>query len=184
MWSQKNVFVDVAADPQSVIYFTSCIHDTTPHKESVFLVLCKVHHSLRCAGLVGLSDCRATPIKGRFSCFTVWLSGNSLRDRVRSWVIQEGLRVEMLILHIEKNQMRWFGHLVRVMPALEGFKHVQLGGGSWARLRSHWRDDVIGLGLMFFLEQGGLGLCASAPAPITRIQVGGWMDGWMGGWME
>jgi len=44
------------------------------------------------------------------------VSGLSLRDRVRSSVIQEGLGVEPLLLSIERSQMRWLGHLVRMPP--------------------------------------------------------------------
>lgn len=31
----------------------------------------------------------------------------------RTSVIQEGLRVELLLLYIERNQLGWFGHLTR-----------------------------------------------------------------------
>ena len=34
------------------------------------------------------------------------VSGLSFRDRVRSSVIREGLRVELLLLHIERSKMR------------------------------------------------------------------------------
>ena len=44
------------------------------------------------------------------------VSGLSLRDRVRSSVIREGLGVEPLLLRIERSQMRWLGHLVRTPP--------------------------------------------------------------------
>ena len=36
------------------------------------------------------------------------VSGLSLRDRVRSSDIREGLRVEPLLLHMERSQLRWF----------------------------------------------------------------------------
>uniref|UniRef100_A0A3P9D6Y1 Uncharacterized protein n=1 Tax=Maylandia zebra TaxID=106582 RepID=A0A3P9D6Y1_9CICH len=44
------------------------------------------------------------------------VAGLSLRDRVRSSAIREGLRVEQLLLHIERSQLRWFGHLARMPP--------------------------------------------------------------------
>uniref|UniRef100_A0AAZ1XTU1 C-type lectin domain-containing protein n=1 Tax=Oreochromis aureus TaxID=47969 RepID=A0AAZ1XTU1_OREAU len=44
------------------------------------------------------------------------VAGLSLRDRVRSSVIFEGLRVEPLLLHIESSQLWWFGHLTRMPP--------------------------------------------------------------------
>ncbi|KAK3514114.1 hypothetical protein QTP70_005118 [Hemibagrus guttatus] len=40
--------------------------------------------------------------------------GHSLRDRVRSSVTREELRVESLLLHIERGQLRWLGHLFRM----------------------------------------------------------------------
>ena len=43
------------------------------------------------------------------------VAGLSLRDRVRSSVIREELGVDPL-LHIERSQMRWLGHLVRMPP--------------------------------------------------------------------
>ena len=42
--------------------------------------------------------------------------GLSLRDRVRSSVIREELGVDPLLHRIEKSQMRWLGHLVRMPP--------------------------------------------------------------------
>ena len=35
-------------------------------------------------------------------------------DRERSSDIQEELRVEPLLLHVERSQLMWFGHLVRM----------------------------------------------------------------------
>jgi len=48
--------------------------------------------------------------------FLCRVSGLSLRDRVRSSVIWEGLGVGLLLLSIETSQMRWLGHLVRMPP--------------------------------------------------------------------
>ncbi|KAJ7999278.1 hypothetical protein DPEC_G00213770 [Dallia pectoralis] len=44
------------------------------------------------------------------------VAGLSLRDRVRSSVIREELGVEPLFLCVERSQLRWFGHLVRMPP--------------------------------------------------------------------
>lgn len=38
--------------------------------------------------------------------FLRWVAGLSLRDRVRGSDIQQGFRVEMLLLHIKRNQLR------------------------------------------------------------------------------
>ena len=42
------------------------------------------------------------------------VAGLSLRDRVRSLVIREELGVDPLLLRVERSQMRWLGHLVRM----------------------------------------------------------------------
>ncbi|TWW77709.1 hypothetical protein D4764_12G0010990 [Takifugu flavidus] len=44
------------------------------------------------------------------------VAGLSLRDKVRSSDIREGLGVEPLLLHIERSQLGWLGHLAR-MPS-------------------------------------------------------------------
>ncbi len=44
------------------------------------------------------------------------MAGVSLRDRVRSSVIRDGLGVELLLLCVKRSQLRWFGHLVRTPP--------------------------------------------------------------------
>ncbi|GAA6107076.1 uncharacterized protein LOC111191400, partial [Tachysurus ichikawai] len=44
------------------------------------------------------------------------VAGRSLTDRVRSSGTREELRVEPLLLHIERSQLRWLGHLFRMTP--------------------------------------------------------------------
>ena len=44
------------------------------------------------------------------------MAGFSFRDRVWSLDIWEELSVEPLLLCIERNQLRWSGHLVRIPP--------------------------------------------------------------------
>jgi len=41
------------------------------------------------------------------------VAGLSLRDRVRSSDIRRKLGVELLLLRVERSQLRWFGHLIR-----------------------------------------------------------------------
>ena len=69
------------------------------------------------------------------------MSGLSLRDRVRSLFNREGLRVELLLLRIERSQMRWLGHLVRMSPGRlpgELFRAHPTG----KRPRTRWKDYV------------------------------------------
>ena len=64
------------------------------------------------------------------------VAGVSLRDRVRSSVTRERLGVEPLLLRLERSQLRWFGHLVRMpperLPIGRSSVHVPLGGDPGA----------------------------------------------------
>ncbi|KAJ7994746.1 hypothetical protein DPEC_G00252670 [Dallia pectoralis] len=67
------------------------------------------------------------------------VAGLSLRDRVRSSVIREELGVEPLLLCIERSQLRWFGHLVRMPPGRLPREVFQARRG---RPRTRWRDYI------------------------------------------
>ncbi|TWW63998.1 hypothetical protein D4764_03G0010060 [Takifugu flavidus] len=67
------------------------------------------------------------------------------RDRVRSSAIREELGVEPLLLRVERSQMRWLGHLVRMPPGrLPGavFRACPSGRRPPGRPRKRWRDYV------------------------------------------
>ncbi|TWW71659.1 hypothetical protein D4764_16G0001560 [Takifugu flavidus] len=73
------------------------------------------------------------------------VAGLSLRDRVRSSAIREELRVEPLLLRVERSQMRWLGHLVRQVFPREDPGHVgetmslDWSGNAWGSLRMSWK---------------------------------------------
>ncbi|KAK0143304.1 hypothetical protein N1851_018556 [Merluccius polli] len=73
------------------------------------------------------------------------VAGFSLRDRVRSSVIREELGLEPLLLCLERSQLRWFGHLVR-MPTgrlpWEVFQARPVGRRPRGRPRTRWRDYI------------------------------------------
>ncbi|KAK3524961.1 hypothetical protein QTP86_011742 [Hemibagrus guttatus] len=73
------------------------------------------------------------------------VAGCSLRDRVRSSVTREELRVEPLLLHIEMRQLRWLGHLFRMplgrLPG-EVFRACPTGKRPQGRPRTRWSDYV------------------------------------------
>ncbi len=74
----------------------------------------------------------------------------SLRDRMRSSDIRRELEVEPLLLLIERSQLRWFGHLVRMPPGhrpLEVFQAQLTGRRPWGRPRTRWRDYISHLGI-------------------------------------
>ncbi|KAI3353877.1 hypothetical protein L3Q82_005084 [Scortum barcoo] len=76
---------------------------------------------------------------------TGWLGKRSLRDRVRSSVTREELGVEPLLLHIERSQLRWLGHLFRMPPGRlprEVFQACPTGRRPRGRPRTRWRDYV------------------------------------------
>ncbi|TWW69209.1 hypothetical protein D4764_18G0000150 [Takifugu flavidus] len=69
----------------------------------------------------------------------------SFRDRVRSSAIREELGVEPLLLRVERSQMRWLGHLVRMPPGRlpgEVFRACPSGRRPPGRPRTRWRDYV------------------------------------------
>ncbi|CAG5932579.1 unnamed protein product [Menidia menidia] len=73
------------------------------------------------------------------------VAGLSLRDRVRSSAIREGLGVEPLLLHVERSQLRWLGHLFRMPPGRlpgEVFRARPTGRRPRGRPRTRWRDYV------------------------------------------
>ncbi|KAL3048456.1 hypothetical protein OYC64_007094 [Pagothenia borchgrevinki] len=67
------------------------------------------------------------------------VAGVSLRDKVRSSVIREGLGVEPLLLRIERSQLTLFRHLVRMPPGRLPREVFQLGRDQG------WRDDISSL---------------------------------------
>ncbi|KAL3045558.1 hypothetical protein OYC64_013764 [Pagothenia borchgrevinki] len=76
------------------------------------------------------------------------VAGVSLRDKVRSSVIREGLGVEPLLLRVEWSQLRWFGHLVRMPPgrlSREVFQARPAGRRLRGRPRTRWRDYISSL---------------------------------------
>ncbi len=67
------------------------------------------------------------------------VAGRSLRDRVRSSVTREELRVEQLLLDIKRSQLRWLGHLFRMPPGClpgEVFQVCPTGRRPWGRPRT------------------------------------------------
>ncbi|KAK0138211.1 putative uncharacterized transposon-derived protein F52C9.6 [Merluccius polli] len=73
------------------------------------------------------------------------VAGLSLRDRVRSSVIREELGVDPLLLRVERSQMRWLGHLVRMPPGRipgEVFRARPTGRRPRGRPRTRWRVYV------------------------------------------
>jgi len=73
------------------------------------------------------------------------VAGLSLRDGVRSSDIRRELEVDPLLLFVERSQLRWFGHLIWMLPGripLEFFQASPTGRRPWERRRTRWRDYI------------------------------------------
>ncbi|GAA6082711.1 uncharacterized protein LOC111191400, partial [Tachysurus ichikawai] len=73
------------------------------------------------------------------------VAGRSLGGGVGGSVAREELRVEPLLLHIERSQLRWLGHLFRMPPGRlpgEVFRACPTGRRPRGRPRTRWRDYV------------------------------------------
>lgn len=68
------------------------------------------------------------------------MAGLSLRDRARSSDVRREIRVEPLLLGVERSQLRRFGHLIR-MPFLK-FQARPSGQRPLGRPRTGWRDWI------------------------------------------
>ena len=92
-----------------------------------------------------LSERTRSRIQAAEMSFLRRVAGLSLRDRVRSSAIREELGVEPLLLHVERSQLRWLGHLYRMPPGRlprEVFRACPTGGRPPGRPRDRWRDLV------------------------------------------
>jgi len=84
-----------------------------------------------------------SPIQAAKMCFLRRVAGLSLRDRVRSSNIRTELRIEPLLLRVERSQLRW--HLIRMLPGrlpLEFFWARPTGRRPRSRPRTRWRDYI------------------------------------------
>ena len=72
-------------------------------------------------------------------------AGLTLRDRIRSSTIRESLKAESLLLHIERSQLRWLRHVLR-MPrerlAHQVFEAMPQGKRLVGRLRLTWCNYI------------------------------------------
>ena len=69
----------------------------------------------------------------------------SFRDRVRSSAIREGLGAEPLLLCVERSQLRWIGHLLRMPPGhlpREVFQTCPARRRPRGRPRTRWKDYI------------------------------------------
>ena len=58
-------------------------------------------------------------------------AGLSLRDTGRRSAVQERLRVESLLLHVERRQMEWFGDL-----------RAETGSCDWTMIQTQQQTDI------------------------------------------
>ena len=68
-----------------------------------------------------------------------------IRDRIRNQTIRNSLQLEPLSSHIERNQLRWYGHMVRMSENRLPGKVCECkpaGRRGKGRPRSTWNDTV------------------------------------------
>ena len=53
-------------------------------------------------------------------------AGLTLRDRIRSSTIRGSLKAESLLLYIERSQLRWLGHVLRMPHERRHIKSLKL----------------------------------------------------------
>lgn len=56
--------------------------------------------------------------------------GHLLREKVRHSVTQEELRIELLLIHIERSLLRWLKHLIQMCPRCLCGEACPTGRGS------------------------------------------------------
>ncbi len=86
------------------------------------------------------------------------VAGRSLRDRVRSSVTREELIVELLLLDIERSQLRWLRHLFRMPPGClpgEVFRERPTGRNTQDTLEGLYLPT--GLGMPLYSPRGAGG---------------------------
>jgi hypothetical protein len=77
------------------------------------------------------------------------VSGVTILDRVRSSEIRESLQVEPLLLRIERSQLRYYGHVVRMSEdriAGRILRARPTGRRPRGRPRARWLDNIHNLG--------------------------------------
>ena len=73
-------------------------------------------------------------------------AGLTLRDRIRSSTIQESLKAESLLLYIERSQLRWLGHVLRMLHERlvhQVFEAMPQGKGPIGRPRLTWPNYIV-----------------------------------------
>ncbi len=120
------------------------------------------------------------------------VAGISCRDKVRSSVIREELEVEPLLLCVERSQLRWFGHLVRMPPGRlprEVFQARPAGRRPRGRPRSRWRDyisaqawECCGMRQSEQVDVAREREVWSPPAETAASATQPWISGWR--WMD
>ena len=73
------------------------------------------------------------------------ISGLTLLDKVKSADIREFLNIESLLLRLERSQLRWYGHAIRMSQERTAKKllcSTPIGRRHKGRPRTRWRDYV------------------------------------------
>jgi hypothetical protein len=77
------------------------------------------------------------------------VAGLTLLDRVRSSEIRQGFNMEPALLQIERSQLRWIGHVLRMSPnrlVHKVWKARPIGRRPRGRPRTRWGDQALNIG--------------------------------------
>jgi hypothetical protein len=75
-----------------------------------------------------------------------YIIGKSRRDRIRNNDIREQLKVDNIEIDIEKNRLRWYGHIMRMADERIPKRTLEMklrGRRPKGRPRTRWMDQVM-----------------------------------------
>jgi hypothetical protein len=73
------------------------------------------------------------------------IKNNTIRDKIHTATIRENVGIKPCMQYIEKQRMKWFGHLVRMQTdelASRALHFRSSGYRVQGRLRKRWQDSV------------------------------------------
>lgn len=73
------------------------------------------------------------------------IKGITRRDRVRNEIVREELKIEPILKHIERSQLKWFGHVCRMNDKRQVktiWQTKATGTRRRGRPRKTWNDEV------------------------------------------
>jgi hypothetical protein len=70
------------------------------------------------------------------------ITKNTIRDKVHNATIRENICIKPCIQYIEKQRIKWFGHLVRIQTNQIASRALHSHPDTDVRPRKRWIDDI------------------------------------------